>query len=135
MGAIFTCPLEVVKTRLQSSNSGFIKPESSGPSAPSKPSAPISGMSLTKKHQIIDHKKLYLIFLLFSTGTAIRKVTLPPDMAVLDRRGALQITVPVANAHSRASVSPSMISISRPCSTSTVPTKPPPSMNVFQCLK
>ena len=116
MGAIMTCPLEVVKTRLQSSNSGFIPPSppssSSGTSvSSSKPSTSIS-------------------------GAAIRQAILAPDLAVVDRRGPLQITVPVANTHSRASMSSSIIS--KCCSTSTVPSPQPPrpqNIGVFTCLR
>ena len=57
-----------------------------------------------------------------------------PDLATLDRRGPMQITVPVANIHSRASMSSTLICVSsRNCA--TMPRQPAPNMGVFQCLK
>ena len=45
MGAIITCPLEVVKTRLQSSNSGFTSTPPVSPSEPSVSSKKPSSVS------------------------------------------------------------------------------------------
>ena len=106
MGAIFTCPLEVVKTRLQSSNSGF----GSSPSALSETKEAIkSGVAGSKG--------------------SIRNSVYTPEIAV---RGPMQITVPVANMHSRASMS---ISSSVRLSSTTVMPPKPPSMNIVQCLR
>jgi len=115
MGAIITCPLEVVKTRLQSSNSGFTP----------TPRTSISESSVSSKKPSS------------ASGTTTRMV-LTPDLATLDRRGPMQITVPVANIHSRASMSSTLISqrhcvSSRNCA--TMPRQPAPNMGVFQCLK
>lgn len=107
MGAIFTCPLEVVKTRLQSSNSGF----GTTPSVPSETKETINkGVSSSKG--------------------SIRNSVYTPEIAV---RGPMQITVPVANMHSRASMS--MISSVRLSSSTVMPPTAPPSMNIVQCLR
>lgn len=109
MGAIFTCPLEVVKTRLQSSNSGF-------GSASSKPGSG-SGAQGTK---------------VVGASSGIRNSIFTPEIAV---RGPLQITVPVANSHSRASMSAVIVrtvaGTSSPGSTNGMPSN----LGVLQCLR
>ena len=106
MGAIFTCPLEVVKTRLQSSNSGF----------GSSPNLSPEGKEAASK-------------VATSSKGSIRNAVYTPEIAV---RGPMQITVPVANVHSRASMS--MTSSVRFSSTTVMPPTPP-SMNIVQCLR
>ena len=65
MGAIITCPLEVVKTRLQSSNSGFTSnpPTSlSGPSVSSKKPSSASGIIIFEIYRLFCfHGKLLLL--------------------------------------------------------------------------
>ena len=81
-GAIFTCPLEVVKTRLQSTDSGF---GSASKPPPSKPeilaSKPAMGPTSNSNN-----------------SGSIRNSIFHPEVA----RGHMQITVPVANLHSKA---------------------------------
>lgn len=110
MGAIFTCPLEVVKTRLQSSNSGFGSASSSKPgSGSSVQASKVPGPS---------------------NGSSIRNSIFTPEIAV---RGPLQITVPVANSHSRASMSAVIV---RTVATSSPSTNGmPTNMGVLQCLR
>ena len=81
-GAIFTCPLEVVKTRLQSTDSGFGTASKPPPSKPetlaSKPAmGPVSNSN---------------------NSGSIRNSIFHPEVA----RGHMQITVPVANLHSKS---------------------------------
>ena len=119
MGAIITCPLEVVKTRLQSSNSGFTptpRTSISESSISSKKPSSASGIFEIKNprlllfsRKIIIYIHIFLKILNFIAGTTTRMV-LTPDLATLDRRGPMQITVPVANIHSRASMSSTLIS-------------------------
>ena len=118
MGAIITCPLEVVKTRLQSSNSGFTptpRTSISESSVSSKKPSSASGIFEKKTQNIIVFTETYNIYMYilrilnFIAGTTTRMV-LTPDLATLDRRGPMQITVPVANIHSRASMSSTLIS-------------------------
>lgn len=112
MGAIFTCPLEVVKTRLQSSNSGF--GSTSSGSGSSKPS---SAQGISKVGSGLQN--------------GIRNSIFTPEIAV---RGPLQITVPVANSHSRASMS--AVIIVRTNVTATPSTNGMPSnLGVLQCLR
>ena len=81
-GAIFTCPLEVVKTRLQSTDSGF---GSASKPPPSKPeilaSKPAMGPTSNSNN-----------------SGSIRNSIFHPEVA----RGHMQITVPVANLHSKS---------------------------------
>ena len=70
MGAIITCPLEVVKTRLQSSNSGFTptpRTSISESSVSSKKPSSASGIFENKKSQTIivftENYNLYSFFL------------------------------------------------------------------------
>lgn len=109
MGAILTCPLEVVKTRLQSSESGF----GSTPPAPSKGAS--AAEAVAKKAVKCS-----------GTGGSIRNAVFTPEIAI---RGPLQITVPVANVHSRVSMSVNVVRWSSTLS------QPPPNMGVGQCLK
>jgi len=108
-GAIFTCPLEVVKTRLQSSNSGFGS------------SAKVASSSVTTPNPSA---------LTAPTSNGIKSALHTPDIAV--QRGHMQVTVPVANAHNRASLAAHCVRMS---STATSPGLPPPNMGVFQCLR
>ena len=115
-GAILTCPLEVVKTRLQATDSGF----GSG----SKTDA-----SNSKKTAIIGPNTTNVNS--NSSGT-IRNSIFHPEVA----RGHMQITVPVANLHSKAASNISSTSV-RWSSTTMAP---PPGgggnpMGVVQCLK
>lgn len=112
-GAIFTCPLEVVKTRLQASDSGF----GSNPPPPSK------SETLSSKKAAVGSTTNT------STSGSIRNSIFHPEVA----RGHMQITVPVASMHSKASISSTPV---RWSSTAAMP--PPPgggSMGVAQCLK
>lgn len=107
MGAIFTCPLEVVKTRLQSSNSGF-------------GSAP----TMTSEAKEAVNKAVN------SSKGSVRNAVYTPEIAV---RGPMQITVPVANVHSRASMSISSVRFS---STSVMPpTGGPQPLGIMTCLR
>jgi len=107
MGAIFTCPLEVVKTRLQSSNSGF-------------GSAP----TMTSEAKEAVNKAVS------SSKGSVRNAVYTPEIAV---RGPMQITVPVANVHSRASMSITSVRFS---STSVMPpTGGPQPLGITQCLR
>ena len=120
-GAILTCPLEVVKTRLQSTDSGF---GSASKPPPSKPE------TLANKPALGPTSNN-------SSNGPIRNSIFHPELA----RGHMQITVPVANLHSKASekvllhgIEPGSISVR--WSSTTMP--PPPgggSMGVAQCLK
>lgn len=127
MGAIVTCPLEVVKTRLQSSNSGFSTPGSSS-------SGGDSGGGRSVKMTPSMPK----------ATSGVRNAIFAPDLSLVDRRGPLQITVPVANVHSRASMSASnscsllsrQTQIARMSSGAVAqPRRPPPPIGVIQCLK
>ena len=113
-GAIITCPLEVVKTRLQATDSGF----GSNPPPPSK------SETLSSKKAAVGSTTNT------STSGSIRNSIFHPEVA----RGHMQITVPVASMHSKASISSTPV---RWSSTAAMP--PPPgaggSMGVAQCLK
>ena len=84
-GAIITCPLEVVKTRLQATDSGF----GSNPPPPSK------SETLSSKKAAVGSTTNT------STSGSIRNSIFHPEVA----RGHMQITVPVASMHSKASIS------------------------------
>jgi len=115
-GAILTCPLEVVKTRLQATDSGFgsgSKPEASNSKKPA-----IIGQNTTNVNS--------------NSSGSIRNSIFHPEVA----RGHMQITVPVANLHSKAASNISSNSV-RWSSTTMAP---PPGggggpMGVAQCLK
>ena len=135
MGAIVTCPLEVVKTRLQSSNSGFGGPRTSA-QAPGPPSSTSSSSA---------------------ARTSLRQiVVLSPEVAAEQRlTGPLQTTVQVAAMHKRASSTqntankssstqnlkhsrPYQTQFARLTSSSSVPLgrpQQPSTMGVLQCLK
>ena len=81
-GAIFTCPLEVVKTRLQSTDSGF---GSASKPPPSKP-------------EILSSKPAMGPTSNSNNSGSIRNSIFHPEVA----RGHMQITVPVANLHSKS---------------------------------
>ena len=81
-GAIFTCPLEVVKTRLQSTDSGF------GSASKPPPSKPETLASKTAMGPTSNS----------NNSGSIRNSIFHPEVA----RGHMQITVPVANLHSKA---------------------------------
>jgi len=114
-GAIITCPLEVVKTRLQATDSGF----GSNPPPPSK------SETLSSKKAAVGSTTNT------STSGSIRNSIFHPEVA----RGHMQITVPVASMHSKASISSTPTV--RWSSTATLPQPPPGggSMGVAQCLK
>jgi len=114
-GAILTCPLEVVKTRLQATDSGF----GSG----SKPEATNS-----KKPAIIGHNTTNINS--NSNGT-IRNSIFHPEVA----RGHMQITVPVANLHSKAASSISSNSVRWSSTTMAPPPGGGGPMGVVQCLR
>ena len=81
-GAIFTCPLEVVKTRLQSTDSGFGTASKPPPSKPEiLASKPAMGPTSNSNN-----------------SGSIRNSIFHPEVA----RGHMQITVPVANLHSKS---------------------------------
>ena len=115
-GAIITCPLEVVKTRLQATDSGF---GSNPPPPPSK------SETLSSKKAAVGSTTNT------STSGSIRNSIFHPEVA----RGHMQITVPVASLHSKASISSTPTV--RWSSTATLPQPPPGggSMGVAQCLK
>ena len=81
-GAIFTCPLEVVKTRLQSTDSGF---GSASKPPPSKPEILASKTAMGPTSNS-------------NNSGSIRNSIFHPEVA----RGHMQITVPVANLHSKS---------------------------------
>ena len=81
-GAIFTCPLEVVKTRLQSTDSGF------GTASKPPPSKP----------EILTSKPAMGPTSNSNNSGSIRNSIFHPEVA----RGHMQITVPVANLHSKS---------------------------------
>jgi len=115
-GAIFTCPLEVVKTRLQSTDSGF------GTASKPPPSKP----------EILTSKPAMGPTSNSNNSGSIRNSIFHPEVA----RGHMQITVPVANLHSKAAAHTSNISsTSVRWSSTTVPPTGPTSMGVGQCLK
>jgi len=116
-GAIITCPLEVVKTRLQATDSGF----GSG----SKPEA-----SNSKKPAIIGSNTNNVNS---NSSGPIRNSIFHPEVA----RGHMQITVPVANLHSKVA---SNISSANSVRWSSTTLAPPPGgggspMGVIQCLR
>lgn len=137
MGAIVTCPLEVVKTRLQSSNSGFASspPSSSSSTKSGGVGAAPSSPARTPLRRVVD--------------------VLRPEIAVEHRGGAFQTTMPVLhhhtttsqqhNPHCQSQAWPRLSQVHHMTTTtsmasvqaSNVPPKvsSPPVTGVFQCLR
>jgi hypothetical protein len=112
MGAIVTCPLEVVKTRLQSSNSGF------GANQPPKQSS----NSPTVKPEAAST----------SASKSLRHVVFTPPMAADKRVGPFHATMPAASIHNRAY---SVRWSSTTSAGAARPQLPPTAMGVLQCLR